>query len=91
MKCYSSGKDILDTSGLSSTDEKIAWVVSSAADSIARKEKEGLTLSSPYLLFLVSTQEKATQVRSMCKPLKALGVHTVSIHPGASLDHQIQG
>ncbi|CAK9313380.1 unnamed protein product [Citrullus colocynthis] len=91
LKCYSSGKDILDTSGLSSTDEKIAWVVSSAADSIARKEKEGLTFSSPYLLFLVSTQEKATQVRSMCKPLKALGVHTVSIHPGASLDHQIQG
>ncbi|XP_022993206.1 ATP-dependent RNA helicase DDX42 [Cucurbita maxima] len=90
-KCYSSGKDILDTSGLSSTDEKIAWVVSSAADSIARKEKEGLSFSSPYLLFLVPTQEKATQIRSMCKPLKALGVHTVSIHSGASLDHQIQG
>lgn len=90
-KCYSSGKDILDTSGLSSTDEQIAWVVSSAADSIARKEKEGLSFSSPYLLYLVPTQEKATQVRSMCKPLKALGVHTVSIHPGASLDHQIQG
>ncbi|KAL0557186.1 hypothetical protein IC582_005704 [Cucumis melo] len=90
-KCYSSGKDILDTSGLSSTDEKIAWVVSSAADSIARKDKEGSSFSSPYLLFLVPNQEKATQIRSMCKPLKALGVHTVSIHPGASLGHQIQG
>ena len=31
------------------------------------------------------------QVRSVCKPLKALGIHTVSIHPGASLDHQIEG
>lgn len=90
-KCYSSGKDILDSTGLPSTDDKIAWVVSSAADSIARKEKEGLSFGSPYLLYLVPTQEKATQVRSMCKPLKALGVHTVSIHPGASLDHQIQG
>ncbi|XP_050938783.1 pre-mRNA-processing ATP-dependent RNA helicase prp5 isoform X2 [Cucumis melo] len=72
-------------------DEKIAWVVSSAADSIARKDKEGSSFSSPYLLFLVPNQEKATQIRSMCKPLKALGVHTVSIHPGASLGHQIQG
>ncbi|GMY26992.1 hypothetical protein FCV25MIE_22234 [Fagus crenata] len=32
-----------------------------------------------------------THVHAICKPLKALGIHTVSIHPGASLDHQIQG
>lgn len=31
------------------------------------------------------------QARSVCKSLKVHGVHTVSIHPGASLDHQIQG
>ncbi|XP_040991488.1 pre-mRNA-processing ATP-dependent RNA helicase prp5 [Juglans microcarpa x Juglans regia] len=90
-KCYSAGKDILETSGASSTVEQIAWMISIAADTIARKEKEGLSFASPFLLFLVPSQEKAAKVRSVCKPLKALGIHSVSIHPGASLDHQIQG
>ncbi|KAK9911840.1 hypothetical protein M0R45_035727 [Rubus argutus] len=90
-KCYSAGKDILETSGASSTIEQIAWIVSSAADSISRKDEEGPSATSPFLLFLVASQEKATKVRSVCKPLKVLGIHTVSIHPGASLDHQIQG
>ncbi|KAL5735116.1 hypothetical protein ACOSP7_032977 [Xanthoceras sorbifolium] len=90
-KCYSSGKDIIETSGSSSTVEHIAWMVSTAADSIARNEKEGLLFTSPYLLFLVPSQEKAAKVRSVCKPLKALGIHTVSLHPGAPLDHQING
>ncbi|KAK9282983.1 hypothetical protein L1049_011210 [Liquidambar formosana] len=81
-KCYSVGKDLLETSGACSTVEQIAWMVSTAADSIARKEKEGGTFTIPFLLFLV---------RSVCKPLKALGIHTVSLHPGASLDHQIHG
>ncbi|KAL6129347.1 hypothetical protein ACLB2K_072698 [Fragaria x ananassa] len=90
-KCYSAGKDILETSGTSSTMEKIAWIVSSAADSISRKDEEGPSATSPFLLFLVASQEKAAKIRSVCKPLKVLGIHTVSIHPGASLDHQIQG
>ncbi|XP_050282041.1 DEAD-box ATP-dependent RNA helicase 5 [Quercus robur] len=90
-KCYSAGKDILETSGACSSIEQIAWIVSIAADTIARKEKEGQSFASPFLLFLVPSQEKAAKVRSICKPLKALGIHTVSIHPGASLDHQIQG
>ncbi|KAM4071985.1 hypothetical protein ACJW30_11G100500 [Castanea mollissima] len=85
------GKDILETSGACSSIEQIAWIVSVAADTIARKEKEGQSFASPFLLFLVPSQEKAAKVRSICKPLKALGIHTVSIHPGASLDHQIQG
>lgn len=90
-KCYSARKDILETSGTSSTIEQIAWMVSSAADSISGKDEEDLSVTSPFLLFLVPSQEKATQVRSVCKPLKVLGIHTVSIHPGASLDHQIEG
>ncbi|XP_062091888.1 uncharacterized protein LOC133797828 [Humulus lupulus] len=90
-KCYSAGKDVLETSGASSTVEKIAWIVSSAADTISKKDEEGLSYASPFLLFLVPSQEKATKVRSVCKPLKVHGIHTVSIHPGASLDHQIQG
>ncbi|KAF2286598.1 hypothetical protein GH714_022026 [Hevea brasiliensis] len=91
LKCYSTGKDILDTSGSSCTIEQIAWMVSVAADTIARKEKEGLWFASPFLLFLVPSQEKATKVRLVCKPLKDLGIHTVSLHPGATLDHQIRG
>ncbi|KAA8534505.1 hypothetical protein F0562_032022 [Nyssa sinensis] len=90
-KCYSVGKDILETSGACSTMEQIAWMVSTAADSIARKEKEGLSVTGPFLLYLVPSQETATKVQSVCKPLKALGIHAVSLHSGASLDHQIQG
>ncbi|KAF8021844.1 hypothetical protein BT93_G2094 [Corymbia citriodora subsp. variegata] len=90
-KLYASGKDILETSGVCSSAEQIAWIVSLAADSFARKEKEGLSLTSPFLLYLVPTAEKAAEVRAICKPLKALGIHTVSIHCGASIDHQIHG
>lgn len=66
-KCYSSGIDILETSGTSSTSEQIAWIISTAADTMARKEKEGLLLSSPFLLFLVPSQEKAAKV---CIPFR---------------------
>ncbi|OMO56596.1 hypothetical protein COLO4_35597 [Corchorus olitorius] len=90
-KCYSVGKDIVETSGSSSDVAQIAWIASTAADAIARREKEGLLFSGPFLLFLVPSKEKALQVRSLCKPLKAHGIHTVSLHPGASLDHQISG
>uniref|UniRef100_A0A251RR44 Uncharacterized protein n=1 Tax=Helianthus annuus TaxID=4232 RepID=A0A251RR44_HELAN len=31
------------------------------------------------------------QVRAVCKPLKAFGIHTVSPHSGASVDHQGHG
>ncbi|CAI0410757.1 unnamed protein product [Linum tenue] len=91
LKCYAGGKDIMETSGSSCTIEQMAWMVSIAADSITRKEKEGLSFTGPFLLFLVSSQEKAIQVRSVCKPLKPLGIHTVSLHPGASLEHQMNG
>ncbi|XP_030545559.1 probable ATP-dependent RNA helicase ddx5 isoform X2 [Rhodamnia argentea] len=90
-KLYASGKDILETSGVCISAEQIAWIVSIAADAFARKEKEGLSLTSPFLLYLVPTAEKAAEVRAICKPLKALGIHTVSIHSGASIDHQIHG
>ncbi|XP_031107307.1 uncharacterized protein LOC116011994 [Ipomoea triloba] len=90
-KRYSSGKDILDTSQAHSSIEQIAWIASTAADTIAKKEKEGLSLTNPFLLYLVPSQEKAVKVRQICKPLKTLGIHTISLHPGASMDHQIQG
>lgn len=61
-KCYLSGIDILETSGLCSSLEQIAWMISTAADTIARKEKEGLFLTAPFLLFIVPSQEKAAKV-----------------------------
>ncbi|MBA0813652.1 hypothetical protein Gohar_027483 [Gossypium harknessii] len=90
-KCYSAGKDILETSGSSSGFEQIAWIASTAADVISRREKEGHLFTGPFLLFIVPSKEKALKVRSLCKPLKAQGIHTVSLHPGASIDHQING
>ncbi|KAK4367122.1 hypothetical protein RND71_015002 [Anisodus tanguticus] len=90
-KSFTRGKDIIGTNQDHATTEQIAWVAATAADDISTKEKEGLSISSPFLLFLVPSQEKATKVRKICKPLKALGIHTVSLHPGASIDHQIQG
>jgi superfamily II DNA/RNA helicase len=68
-----------------------AWLVSTACDIIARKERHGMVVSCPFLLYLVSSQDKAAQVRSICKPLKPLGIHSVSLHPGASIEHQISG
>ncbi|TYI62335.1 hypothetical protein E1A91_D10G237200v1 [Gossypium mustelinum] len=90
-KCYSAGKDILETSGSSSDFEQIAWIASTAADVISRREKEGHLFTGPFLLFIVPSKEKALKVRSLCRPLKAQGIHTVSLHPGASIDHQING
>lgn len=91
LACSLLGTDILETTGGCSSVEQIAWMVSIAADIISIKEKEGLSLPNPFLLILVPTKEKALQVRTLCKPLKPLGIHTVSLHSDASLEHQIQG
>ncbi|XP_073314479.1 uncharacterized protein [Primulina huaijiensis] len=89
--CYSNRKDVLETDRADSTMEQIAWIASTAADTISMKEKEGLSFTSPFLLYLVPSREKASKVREVCKPLKALGIHTVSLHSGASIDHQVNG
>ncbi|RCV37038.1 hypothetical protein SETIT_8G030300v2 [Setaria italica] len=83
--------DVLDTSAACATMEQTAWLVSTACDIVARKERLGMVVSCPFLLYLVPSQEKAAQVRSICKPLKPLGIHSVSLHPGASVEHQISG
>lgn len=62
-KCFSTGKDLMDTSGTFATTEQIAWIVSAAADIFVRKEKQGLSLETPFLLFLVPSEKKAGQVR----------------------------
>ncbi|RRT68675.1 hypothetical protein B296_00007551 [Ensete ventricosum] len=85
-KCCSAGSHIIDTSWSCPTTEQVAWLVSTASDIITRKEKQGHVpdLLVPFTCIYV-------QVRSVCKPLKALGIHAVSLHPGAPLDHQVQG
>ncbi|TVU50858.1 hypothetical protein EJB05_02250 [Eragrostis curvula] len=83
--------DVLDTSGACATLEQTAWLVATACDIVARKERLGMVVSCPFLLYLVPSQEKAAQVRSICKPLKPLGIHSVSLHHGASIEHQVSG
>lgn len=61
-KCYSARKDILETSGLSSDVEQIAWIASTAADVISRRERDGLSCTGPFLLFIVPSKEKALKV-----------------------------
>ncbi|XP_020527369.1 DEAD-box ATP-dependent RNA helicase 20 isoform X1 [Amborella trichopoda] len=89
-KAFSDGFDILGVTEASLNREHVAWIVSTAAVIFATTEK-GLSSSSPFLIYLVPSQDIATKVRSLCKPLKAIGFHTVSIHPGAQLDHQLHG
>jgi len=62
-KHFDTGKDLIDTSGTFATTEQIAWMVSAAADIFVRKEKQGLSLDTPFLLFLVPSEKKAAQVR----------------------------
>lgn len=88
---YCTGKDVLESGGADSKLEQIAWIASTAADIVSMKEKEGVSFTGPLLLHLVPSQDKASEVRGVCKPLKVLGIHTVSLHSGASIDHQING
>ncbi|KAK9123985.1 hypothetical protein Sjap_013587 [Stephania japonica] len=90
-KCCQNGLDVLETSGPCCSVEQIAWIASAATDLVATRERKGQSLAHPFLLFLVPSQKKALEVRSVCKPLKECGIHSVSLHAGASLDHQIQG
>jgi hypothetical protein len=57
--------DVLDTSGPCATLEQTAWLVSTACDIFARKEGLGMVVSCPVLLYLVPSQEKATQVSTV--------------------------
>jgi hypothetical protein len=54
--------DVLDTSSAYATREQTSWLVSTACDIVARKEKLGVVVSCPFLLYLVPSQENAVQV-----------------------------
>ncbi|CAA2938732.1 ATP-dependent RNA helicase DBP3 [Olea europaea subsp. europaea] len=87
--CYSKGKDLLEMSGIDSTREQIAWMASAAADTITRKENEGLSFKSPFHLFLVPSLDKAFEVRLVWKPLETIGIYTLSLHSGTTIEKQI--
>ncbi|KAL1553163.1 hypothetical protein AAHA92_13871 [Salvia divinorum] len=90
--CYVKGIDVLDTDGADSKNEKIAWVTSTAAASITSREEEDedVSINSPFLLYLVPSQEKACKVVEVCKTLEEFGLGTLFFHSGVSIDLQIQ-
>nr|GMD57268.1 ATP-dependent RNA helicase DBP3 [Ipomoea batatas] len=65
-KHYSNGKNILDTSHAHSTVEQIAWIASTASDTITRREEEGFSTTNPFLLYLVPSQHEA--IKSFSSP-----------------------
>ncbi|XP_076902165.1 uncharacterized protein LOC143556811 [Bidens hawaiensis] len=89
-RCYTRGMHVLETSGCATT-KQIAWIGSTAVDTITSKELDGESFTGPYFLFIVPSQERAAQVHAVYKSLKTFGIHTVSLHSGASIDHQIHG
>lgn len=56
------GSSVVEISGSSATRYQVAWLVSTAADLLARKEKQGIIVASPFLLFLVPSQDRAIEV-----------------------------
>ncbi|GAA0164381.1 RNA helicase [Lithospermum erythrorhizon] len=90
-KAYSIGEDVIETSCAEARVEEIAWIAATCTDTIAREEKEGQSFAGPFLVFIVPSQERASEVRQICKSLKDCGIRTVSLHSGASIDHQIHG
>ncbi|GER51225.1 dead box ATP-dependent RNA helicase [Striga asiatica] len=87
---YANGSDLIDVNdGGCNSVEKIAWVASAAADTISIKEKEGVSFDGPFLLYIVPSQEKTYEVSEICKFLEVVGIQTLVLHSGASIEHQI--
>lgn len=87
---YSNGNDVLDMEGGGSKIEKIAWIASTAADTIATKEKDDVPFDDPFLLYLVPSKDAATEVREVCKVLEEVGICTLFLDSGVSIDLQTQ-
>lgn len=69
--------DVLDASGACATVDQTAWLVSTACDLVARKERLGMVVSCPFLLYLVPSQEKAAQV---CPHILMLLLPSISLY-----------
>ncbi|RZC78869.1 hypothetical protein C5167_003074 [Papaver somniferum] len=57
---------------------------------LKKKKHKSVDIDGPSFLYLVPSQERAAQVRLVCKPLQELGIQTVCLHTAAPLDHQIR-
>lgn len=68
-RCCYCGWNVVDSSGACASKEQLAWLLSTASDIIARKEKQGQVIASPFLLHLVPSQEKAVQVSRLLRLL----------------------
>ncbi|KAL8540755.1 hypothetical protein ACS0TY_002105 [Phlomoides rotata] len=55
---YVSGKDVLEGDVSDSKIEKIAWITTTAADTISTKEDEGVSFNGHFLLYLVPSLDK---------------------------------
>lgn len=86
------GSNILGSSQASFDLQQTAVVVSAAASHIIDRRKRDSFIHGPMVLIIAASQEHAAKVRMVGKPLKnLLGIHSVSLHPGTSLAHQVKG
>eukprot|EP00249_Psilotum_nudum_P020171 c27587_g1_i1 orf=498-2459(-) len=86
-----SGLDVLATCGASGLVCTPAYILAAAVHISGRRAQNGVC-HNPVAVFAVVSQEKALEVRKICRPLKnALNIHTVCLHPGTPLDRQIEG
>ncbi|BFI32681.1 hypothetical protein AXG93_1405s1040 [Marchantia polymorpha subsp. ruderalis] len=90
-KAYSRGVDVLATCSCSLEDRALGLVAPSAAHVKEHRVKHG-ALHQPLVLILVPSQDQALRVRSVLRPLKkALGITSVCLHSGTSLERQTDG
>lgn len=86
------GSNILASSQVSFDLQQTAVLVSAAASHIIDRRRRDSFVHGPMVLIVVASQEQAVKVRMIGKPLKSLlEIRSVSLHPGASLAHQVKG
>lgn len=86
------GSNILGSSQASFDLQQTAVLVSAAASHIIDRRRRDSFIHGPMVLIIAASQEHAAKVRMVGKSLKNLfGIHSVSLHPGASLAHQVKG
>ncbi|KAG6556056.1 hypothetical protein Mapa_001997 [Marchantia paleacea] len=90
-KAYSRGVDVLATCSCSLEDRALGLVAPSASHVKENRAKHG-ALHLPLVLILVLSQDQALRVRRVFRPLKkALGITSVCLHSGTSLERQTDG
>eukprot|EP00252_Welwitschia_mirabilis_P027967 TRINITY_DN9857_c0_g1_i1.p1 TRINITY_DN9857_c0_g1~~TRINITY_DN9857_c0_g1_i1.p1 ORF type:complete len:588 (-),score=125.99 TRINITY_DN9857_c0_g1_i1:60-1823(-) len=92
MEAIFEGKSILGSCQPSFDVRQTILMAAAAAAHIASKQNTGGATHGAMVLILVDCQQEAQKVRNIFKHLKILlGIHSVSLHPGTSLGHQVEG